>query len=73
MYSELLESGRHSTVNGQFLDVRSKDNGSKFLVNNDVEITTRDITTDDAIVHVIDKVLLPIGGKKQVHVTGDKL
>lgn len=64
MYSQLLESARHSTLSKQFIDVISKDNGTILKVN-DANIITRDVTTDDAIVHVIDKLLIPIEGKEK--------
>lgn len=61
IYSQLLVSSRHASMNGLFLDVELKDNET--LQVNDATITTPDVTTDDAIVQVIDKLLLPIGGQ----------
>lgn len=60
IYSQLLVKSRHASMNGMFLDVEQKDN--KILKVNDATITTPDVTTDDAIVQVIDKLLMPIGG-----------
>lgn len=75
MYSPLLESARHTTIQEQFIDVLSKNNGTTLYVN-DAKMLTPDITTDDAIVHVIDKVLIPLGGKQleiQLHKNKQKL
>jgi len=67
MYSSLLESARHTTIQKQFIDVLSKNNGTSLYVN-EAKITTPDVTTDDAIVHVIDKVLIPLGGERPASV-----
>ncbi|XP_031557858.1 transforming growth factor-beta-induced protein ig-h3-like [Actinia tenebrosa] len=64
IYSQLLVSSRQKSMNGLFLDVEHK--GNETLKVNDANIITADVTTDDAIVQVIDKLLMSIAAMELV-------
>lgn len=53
--SSSLTSGSVATVNGDLIMVDI----SNGVMINDAEVTTADVTSDNGVVHVVDKVLLP--------------
>ena len=63
LYSGVLSDGRVSTKEGMHLDVRIQP-GTKAVLINDAKVTEADVSTTDGLVHVIDKVLMPLSGRK---------
>lgn len=61
MYASVLAGHRLPTLEGGFCDFRVKTDNS--LLVNDANITKIDVTATDGVVHVIDRVLMPVSGK----------
>ena len=61
LYSSVLSGNRLSTLEGHFCDFRIQ--SGKSLLVNDANVTKADVTATDGVVHIIDKVLMPLSGQ----------
>lgn len=63
IYSAVLDNGRYTTVEGHFVDVKLR--GGEIEAN-DAMVKDADITANNGIIHTINKVLMPVSGKKYI-------
>ena len=56
-----MANRRLPTLEGSLVDFRANEDGS-FVVN-DANVIRSDVSATDGVVHVIDKVLMPLSGK----------
>ena len=64
IYTAALENGRYTTVEGHFVDVKLGGEGE--IEVNDAKVTNADVSANNGIIHIIDKVLMPVSGKKNI-------
>ena len=62
LYSAVLDNGRYTTVEGHFVDIKLRGGGE--IEANDAMVKDADITANNGIIHTINKVLMPVSGKK---------
>ena len=62
IYSAALDNGRYTTVEGHFVDVKLDGEGE--ITVNDAMVTDADISANNGIIHTINKVLMPVSGKR---------
>ena len=62
-YTAALDNGRYTTVEGHFVDVKLSGEGQMEV--NDAKVANADVSANNGIIHTIDKVLMPVSGKKK--------
>ena len=62
IYTAALDNGRYTTVEGHFVDIKLGGEGE--IEVNDAMVTSADVSANNGIIHTINKVLMPISGKK---------
>lgn len=62
IYTAALDNGRYTTVEGHFVDVKLGGEGE--IEVNDAMVTDADVSANNGIIHTINKVLMPISGKR---------
>ena len=62
IYTAAMDNGRYTTVEGHFVDVKL--GGEEEVEVNDAMVTDADVSADNGIIHTINKVLMPVSGKK---------
>lgn len=62
IYTAALDNGRYTTVEGHFVDIKLGGEGQ--IEVNDAMVTDADVSANNGIIHTINKVLMPVSGKK---------
>lgn len=60
LYTSAMDNGRYVTVEGHFVDIKT--GGEEEVTVNDATVTDADISGSNGVLHVIDKVLMPVSG-----------
>ena len=60
LYTSAMDNGRFVTVEGHFVDIKT--GGEEEVTINDGTVTDADISGTNGVLHVIDKVLMPVSG-----------
>ena len=60
LYISAMDNGRFVTVEGHFVDIKT--GGEEEVAVNDATVTDADISGTNGVLHVIDKVLMPVSG-----------
>ena len=60
LYTSAMDNRRFVTVEGHFVDIKT--GGEEEVTVNDATVTDADISGTNGVLHVIDKVLMPVSG-----------
>lgn len=62
IYTAALNNGRFTTVEGHFVDIKVREEGE--VTVNDASVTDADMSANNGIIHTINRVLMPVSGKR---------